>query len=189
YYKDLLGRNIIGIMVGALPPTEANLRSVFYEGLQERTLWDWQDAYISAVEAGKSNWDAAQATLARPLARAMSIRPAPDLLFREVKNGPVKIGDVIANEGETVILCLSGATQQILREKKVPDVSLVFGGLRKDPDHTGAHPNPDWTHPLHACPAMDMANGAMMGIMAALFNAGRLQAMPASLIIRISDWR
>ncbi len=188
YFKDLLGRNIIGIMVGALPPTEANLRSVFYEGLEERTLWDWQDAYISAVDAGSSNWDAAQATLSRPLAQAMSIRPAPDLLYREVKNGPVKIGDVTANNGETVIMCLSGATQQILREEKTPDVSLVFGGIRKDPNYRRKHPNPNWKHPLHACPAMDMANGAMLGIMAALFDGGRIQAMPASLIVRVSDW-
>ena len=68
-------------------------------------------------------------------------------------------------------MCLSGATQQILREEKTPDVSLVFGGIRKDPDYRRKHPNPNWKHPLHACPAMDMANGAMLGIMAALFDA------------------
>ena len=28
-----------------------------------------------------------------------------------------------------------------------------------------------------------------MGIMAALMDAGRIQALPASLIVRISDWR
>ncbi len=190
YFKDLLGRNIIGIMVGALPPTEANLRSVFYEGLEERSLWNWQDAYISARQLSNATpWSAAQLTLVQPLAEAMSIRPAPDLLYRTVKNGPVKIGGVTANEGETVILCLSGATQQVLRETGEADVSLVFGGTRKDPDHKAPHPNPEWKHPLHACPAKDMANGAMMGIMAALFDAGRIQAMPASLIVRISDWR
>ena len=33
-----------------------------------------------------------------------------------------------------------------------------------------------------------MALGAIMGIMAALLDAGRIQALPASLIVRISDW-
>jgi hypothetical protein len=30
--------------------------------------------------------------------------------------------------------------------------------------------------------------GAMMGILAALFEAGRIQALPASLIVKIMDW-
>lgn len=189
YYQDLLGRNIVGIMVGALPPMEANLRSVFFEGLEEKCLWKWQDAYITAQQNKDATlWSAAESTLIGPLNEAMSIRPAPDLLYRTIKHGPVKIGGVVANEGETVIMCLSAATQQIKRNGK-PDVSLVFGGTRKDPCHTDApHPNPKWKHPLHACPAQDMAEGAMMGIMAALFDAGRIQALPASLIVRISDW-
>ena len=43
-------------------------------------------------------------------------------------------------------------------------------------------------YPVHACPAREMALGAIMGIMAALLDAGRIQALPASLIVRISDW-
>ena len=30
--------------------------------------------------------------------------------------------------------------------------------------------------------------GAIMGIMAALLDAGTIQALPASLIVKISDW-
>jgi hypothetical protein len=34
-----------------------------------------------------------------------------------------------------------------------------------------------------------MAMGAIMGIMAALLDTGRILALPASLIVRVSDWR
>jgi len=112
----------------------------------------------------------------------MCVRPAPDLLYRTVTADHVKIGDVEAGRGDLVILGLSAATQSNLR-KGNNDVSVVFGGTRK---LSCGSPNPDTT--LHACPAQDLALGGMTGILAALLDVGRIKALPAALIVEISDW-
>src|SRR3546814_3488683 len=43
--------------------------------------------------------------------------------------------------------------------------------------------------PDHACPGRKLAMGAMLGVVAALLDAGRIQAQPAGLIVRVSDWQ
>lgn len=197
YYKELLGRNLVGIMIGALPPMEANLRAVFFEGIDSGKLWQWQDAYKKAQERCKRDkkcepppadappWDAAENTLELPVKLGMCVRPAPDLIYRMVEADKVAIGNVTAEKGDLVILCLSAATQETLRSGS-PDVSLVFGGTRKVPTVDKADNNVKQAH--HACPAQEMAMGGMMGILAALFDAGRIQSLPASLIVQLSDW-
>lgn len=184
YYQELLGRNLIGIMIGALPPMDANLRFALFEWLDSKTLWHHQDRFRRNKLWGEVPGlrDVAKEVLMGPLSEAMCIRPAPDLIYRTVDHDTVRIGNVIANKGEMVILCLPGATQAALKQGN-PDVKLIFGGNRKDEDG-----NPARDHPLHACPAQDMAMGGMIGILTALLNAGRIQALPASLIVRISDW-
>src|SRR3546814_8979900 len=47
--KDLAARNIIGIMLGATPPTLGNLQGIFYDWLHERTLWRHQAALRRAA--------------------------------------------------------------------------------------------------------------------------------------------
>src|SRR3546814_10674433 len=55
---------------------------------------------------------------------------------------------------------------------------VVFGGERGKGDA-----------PDHACPGRKLAMGAMLGVVAALLDAGRIQAQPAGLIVRVSDWQ
>ena len=182
-YKDLLGRNLIGIMIGALPPMDANLRWTLFEWLESETLWRHQARLAEAVAgAAPGDWSAMRAALEKPIIEAMSLRPAPDLIYRTVEDEEIRIGPVTAHRRDLVILCLPGATQALLSSGK-PSAELIFGGIRKS-----ASGGPLAGHPLHACPAMDMAMGAMTGLLSALLGAGRLQALPASLIVRISDW-
>lgn len=182
-FKDLLGRNLIGIMIGALPPMDANLRWTLYEWLETETLWRHQARLAESVQAGTPpDWGAMRAALEDPIVRAMSLRPAPDLIYRTVDADNIRIGPVTARRRDMIILCLPGATQALLAGG-TPGAELIFGGLRKAPNGS---PLPD--HPLHACPAMDMAMGGMTGILAALLSAGRIQGLPASLIVRVSDW-
>lgn len=182
-FKDLLGRNLIGIMIGALPPMDANLRWTLYEWLETEALWRHQASLAEAISSGSSgDWGAMRAALEEPVVRAMSLRPAPDLIYRTVDAGEIDIGPVSAKRRDMVILCLPGATQALLADG-TPSAELIFGGHRKAPDGTQLA-----DHPLHACPAMDMAMGGMTGILAALLSAGRIQGLPASLIVRVSDW-
>ena len=181
-YKDLMGRNLIGIMIGALPPMDANLRFAMLEWLNEETLWRLQSDFRQQKQS-LGVVDAAKAALSDELVRAMCLRPAPDLIYR-VANQDFDFDDVTVRKGEMVILCLSAATQALVRQNE-PSVELIFGGNRKDSSGAPLAPG---DHPLHACPAQDMAMGGMIGILAALLDAGTIQAMPASLIVGVSDW-
>lgn len=183
WQKNMLARNLVGIMIGAVPPMDANLRWTVFDWLEDESLWRHQDRYLKGV-AKIGDYEAAKNALEEPLSRAMCMRPAPDLIYRTVESGPVRIGDSVdAETGDLVILCLPAAMQKLVRDGD-PDVALVFGGDRRT--QSGGPPKPN--HPLHACPAQDMAMGGMMGILAALLDFGRIQALPASLIVRISDW-
>lgn len=179
---QLLERNLIGIMIGALPPMDANLRFAFYEWLSQNTLWEYQSKYQTESRASKNLYDGARAILRPALMKSMSIRPAPDLIYRTAKSD-MNLGEVKVQKGDLVILNLASATQKQLAEAEAKgeafDVDLVFGGKRAK----GEKP----TAP-HACPAMDMAMGGMMGILAAFLDSGRIQALPASLIVQLTGW-
>lgn len=180
--NDLLSRNLLGIMVGMLPPSDANLRSIVYEWLTEATLWQHQAALHRLTDHARPTWDQANAAFGPALRQGMCKRPAPDLIYRTVMR-PAQIGKCPVMPGDQVILGLLSATaDDAYRPLPAnPDVSPIFGGMRQaavQADHD----------PVHACPAYKMAMGSMTGIIAALLDSGRIQAQPASLIVRISDW-
>lgn len=185
---DLLARNLLGIMVGMLPPSDANLRFILFEWLTEETLWQHQAALHRLTGHRPPSYDQAEAAFGMAMRRAMRKRPAPDLLFRTVKSAtplvPVRRFGHNFWHGEQVILGLLSATADDADAAGAEraDVSPIFGGMRTaavQPDGSAAH----------ACPAYKMAMGSMLGILSALFDAGRIQAQPASLIIQISDWK
>ena len=203
---EVLARNIIGTMIGAIPPMDANLRNIILDWLLEKRLWRHQAA-LKRVLAGADVMEkpeAVRAALRGPISQAMCKRPAPDLLFRTAKGAAeIKVhsdkADVTTQEGDLVVVSLASASQWSLYDdpKGEGDVSIIFGGKRSSAyqgyihDADGKvvpdpHRKPD--EPVHACPATKMAMGAMTGILAALLDAGTIQALPASLIIKISDW-
>lgn len=198
--KDVLARNLIGTMVGAIPPMDGHLRGVLLEWLSEQSLWRIQASLHRATgnRAATADFAAARAVLFSPVSQAMCKRPAPDLLYRTAKDsaklkaakgpGCPHAADVKVERGDLVIASLASATQASLLDPATPDgeLSLVFGGKRKAPLQRDSR---DHEHPPHACPAQPLATGAIMGIMASLLDAGRIQALPASLIVKVSDWR
>ena len=176
---ELLGRNVIGAMIGMLPPTEANLRGILFDWIDQSTLWGIQGDFIRAVENGSDVYQAAKQAVEAPLIASLSKRPAPDLLFRTA-TCDTKLGDTKIKAGDTVILSLVAATHGDLQGGNA-DIDIVFGGKRKDgPNNPKGNP--------HACPAQKMAMGAMLGTLTALLEAGRIQNLAASLIIEISEW-
>jgi Dyp-type peroxidase family len=213
-HPAVLARNLIGTMVGAIPPMDGNLRGILLEWLGEKSLWRYQAALRTAMAGAPADSDftKARTVLYRPIAQAMCKRPAPDLLYRTAKGeatirlDPAAKGepsDVTTQEGDLLVVSLVSAAQRSLLKLQSGDtgegdVSIVFGGKRtaaaqgyKTDGNGDVIPDPhaDDDHPVHACPAQDMAMGAIMGIMAALLDAGTIQALPASLIVRISDWK
>ena len=221
----VLARNLIGTMVGAIPPMDGNLRGILLEWLGEKSLWRHQAAMRTALvgQPASSDFAKARAVLYRPVVQAMCKRPAPDLLYRTAtgqttipreppKHGKPPRPPIAIEEGDLVVVSQVAASQRSLlklfeHDNGLGDVSIVFGGRRReDTDDTGAchhaaaqgykleggqavpDPEADPQYPVHACPAQDMAMGAIMGIMAALLDAGTIQALPASLIVKIGDW-
>ena len=182
--KDLLARNIIGTMTGALPPMDGNLRGVFFEWIKEDALWRHQGALQRTTKGRNASYAEASAALKKPIMAAMCKRPAPDLIYRTAtKAGTLGAGKVRYEQGDLVILNLVSATQSRLESRYDElNVDMVFGGKRHGAKQTEGHP-------MHACPAYKMAIGAMLGIIAALLDSGRIQALPASLIIRINEWK
>lgn len=192
--KDVLARNLIGIMLGAIPPMEGSLRGILIEWLNEKTLWRLQAAYKREILDGKSEHDAANAALYIAMTRAMCKRPAPDVIYRTAtsdgilkSNGFRNPPDIDVKSGDQVILNLVSAAQWSLYNNpdKAGDVSIIFGGNRKD----ASQEEVDHDYPVHACPAQQLAIGAMLGVLAAFLEFGRIQALPAGLIVKISGWK
>ena len=182
---------------------DGNLRGILLEWLSERTLWRHQAALHRSLGGAlaSSDPDTACAILRGAVSQAMCKRPAPDLLYRTAlsshvdgkplvlkASGKDRSKDICVNERDLMVLSLVSVAQRSLLDGKTPDgdVSVVFGGKRRAAWQSDRR---DRDHPVHACPARAMAMGAIIGIMAALLDTGRILALPASLIVRISDWR
>jgi Dyp-type peroxidase family len=80
----VLARNLIGTMIGAIPPMDGNLRGILMEWLTEKTLWRHQAALRRALDDRPAAADVGKACAALydPVSQAMCKRPAPDLLYR-----------------------------------------------------------------------------------------------------------
>jgi Dyp-type peroxidase family len=171
--NDELARTIIGVMTGFLPPADGCMRWALYEWIQEKTLWRVQqdllshpsdDAYVRAEEKLRP-W----------LERAMQKRPAPDLLWRTANRGH-ELGGVAVAEGERIFISIVSAMAEDAAAG-ITDVYPVFGGNRAPPD--GSKP------PLHACPAYKAAMGTMLGMLSALLESGRIETLPAPLLVKL----
>jgi hypothetical protein len=171
--NDLVARTLIGTMTGALPPIDGNLRAVLYEWLQEKSLWRFQRTLFPPPPSNNLfAW--AVANLESPMKSAMQKRPAPDLLWRTAIK-PHWLGGVEVRPGDMVIVSVVSATLE-KQNTGIDDVAAVFGGLRSGP-----------SHPVHACPAYEMAIGTMLGILTALLQEGEIQALPQPFLVKISD--
>ncbi|SNS17999.1 Dyp-type peroxidase family [Sphingomonas laterariae] len=168
---DLVARTIVGVMTGFLPPTEGNLRWAFYDWIDGKTIWRVQQAYL--MQPGATPLERARGALLRPLCRAMQQRPAPDMVWRRAKKAH-RLGKVAIKRDDLIVIGIVSATAEDMAAGG-HDVYPVFGGNRHD---TG--------HGTHACPAYAFAMGTMLGILAALFDAGRITLQPSPLVLKVS---
>jgi hypothetical protein len=170
---DELARTLVGIMIGFLPPTEGNLRLSLYQWLDEKMLWRVQRSLLTSEEADL--YIRANAAISTPLMQAMQKRPAPDTLWRLAVQ-ETDLNGTTVQPGDIVIAGLVSATMEDAGRGNI-NVRPVFGG-----DRSAA------VHPVHACPGQKFAMGTMLGILSALLECGRIEAMPAPLIVRLTDW-
>jgi cytochrome P450 len=165
--------NLIGIMTGFLPPADGNLRLALNGWLEEKELWRVQHRLTSC--SGDSAWDRASTTLRPALIRAMRERPAPDMVLRTAREDH-QLGGLTIRSGEEIYVGIIGASQQDLDDGDTDSGYVVFGGNRDEKDA-----------PVHACPGYKFAMGTMLGILSALFEKCRIEALPAPLKVQITD--
>ena len=170
---DLLARNVIGVMMGFLPPADGCLRLVLYEWLSGKLLWRLQRALWTDPDADPLA--RADRALRPALVRAMQKRPSPDMLWRTAVKRH-QVGDICVEPGERIFIGIAAATAEA-RAAGSPDVYPVFGGDRRQ-----SAPPP----PTHACPAYRFAIGAMLGMLSALLETGRIEELPPPLIVEFS---
>ena len=183
---DLLARTVIGVMVGFLPPADGNLRSVLNGWIGDGSLWRVQRALT--LDSRADPYDRAAAAIRIPLIEAMQRRPAPDMIWRTALRDH-QLGEVVVEKGDRIIIGVASATMEALMEKEdrvlrgdvaartaEDGVYPVFGGCRRSS-------NP----PTHACPAYEFAMGTMMGMLTALLDQGRIEALPSPLMVRLTD--
>lgn len=165
---DLLGRTVTGIMLGFGPTVLANLRAVLYRWVSDRSLWDLQASLRDGPAARPASYVPANACLRKPLIDALMSRPAPDSVWRTVREDHRLMG-VDLREGDRLIVGITSATQADLMAR-LRDVYTVFGGSRTPGDWPGE------VAPRHACPGFSMGIGVMLGLFSALLDAGTLRS-------------
>jgi Dyp-type peroxidase family len=166
-----LARTLVGVMIGFLPPAEANMRFALYGWTKAKTLHRVQRALLASNEPYP--FARARAELLVPLKRAIQQRPAPETLWRTAVVDH-RIGRTHVRNGDVVIAGLVSATAEAAAGGR-DDISAVFGGDRRALDH-----------PVHACPAYQFAIGTMLGILSALLECGRLEILPSPLIMQLT---
>lgn len=167
---DLLARTLVGVMIGFVPTVLGNLRSVLVQWLNTGSLWRLQETLCATrVDPPVRR---AELALRRAMVEAMQRAPVPDAVWRKVAIEHRLGGETLA-VGEEVAVSIVSATQAHLAAGRIDDTA-IFGGTR------GAN------GPTHACPGYEMAIGTMLGILAAILDAGMLRAGPLPLTVGIT---
>ncbi|HEY0955086.1 MAG TPA: Dyp-type peroxidase [Roseateles sp.] len=167
---DLPARTLAGIMLGFPPTTHANLVTVLAAWTQTRKLWELQPQW-NAVPPETQNapppYAEAVACLRPALVATLNQRPTPFQVWRKARVAH-KLGQVDVEPGRVVVVGLGSATQQDPLRHHV-----AFGGDRADPNGP----------PPHACSGYGMGMGVMLGVIAAVLDAGVLRFTGAQTVV------
>jgi len=178
---DLPTRMLSGVMLGFPPTTHANLVATLAIWVQTRKLWELQPQWheLPATANLSERYTAAVARLRPTLVATLNYKPTPFQVWRRARVDH-RLGNVDVKAGDTLIVALGSATQQDLLRHHV-----VFGGDRADPQ--GAPP--------HACPGYGMGMGVMLGVIAAVMDAGVIRPTGAPTVLtmevdpmNMTDW-
>ena len=164
---DAIASNLVGLLEGFLPTVFGNFLKVMNVWTLDESLWRLQQS----LRLSKTiDYDHASAVIQPPLKKAMMLRPVPDLLYRTATRD-VDLGGVRIAAGERVVLSIAAATQE-MSSRGEDSIAPVFGGKRSEIGR-----------PTHACPGYEMAMGVLVGMFAALLQAGTLTPVQHPLML------
>jgi len=167
---DLIPRTLTGIILGFPPTVHGNLVAGLAAWVLSKKLWDLQQDWpVGAVPASQA-YQQALSVLRPALIATLLGRPTPAMVWRRARSAHT-LGAVDITRGEQLIVGLVSASQQ-----NPGDHHTMFGGNRQDPIAPA---------PLHACPGYGMAMGVMLGVAAALLEAGSLRATPSPTVLAL----
>ena len=169
---DLPARTLAGIMLGFPPTTHANLLTVLAGWVQTRKLWELQPLWHEVKpdeKTGLRPYAEAVARLRPTMVATLNVRPTPFQVWRKARVAH-KLGPVDVEPGQVVVVGLGSATQQDPLRHHV-----TFGGDRADPDGP----------PPHACSGYGMGMGVMLGVIAAVLDAGVMRATTAQTVVAL----
>jgi len=170
---DLPARTLAGIMLGFPPTTHANLLTVLAAWVQTRKLWELQPQW-NEVQPDTQNapppYAEAVARLRPTLVATLNQRPTPFQIWRKARVAH-KLGQVAVEPGRVVVVGLGSATQQDPLRHHV-----AFGGDRADPQGP----------PPHACSGYGMGMGVMLGVIAAVLDAGVMRFTGAPTVVALA---
>lgn len=169
---DLPVRTLAGVMLGFPPTTHANLLATLAIWVQTRKLWELQPLWHEVPGTARlpERYTAAVARLRPTLVATLNYKPTPYQIWRRAR-ADHRLGDVDVKTGDTLIVALGSATQQDPLRHHV-----VFGGDRADPQ--GAPP--------HACPGYGMGMGVMLGVAAAVLDAGVMRFTGSPTVVALA---
>jgi Dyp-type peroxidase family len=169
---DLPARTLAGIMLGFPPTTHANLVTVLAAWVQTRKLWELQpqwNAVRPETQDAPPPYAEAVACLRPALVATLNMRPTPFQVWRKAKVAH-RLGQVDVEAGRVVIVGLGSATQQDPQRHHV-----AFGGDRADPNGP----------PPHACSGYGMGMGVMLGVIAAVLDAGVMRFTGSPTVVAL----
>ena len=158
---DIIPRTLAGIMLGFPPTVHGNLVSSLSAWVVSKKLWDLQQDWQPPAEASVAQrYSQAIAALRPTLIATMMGRPVPGMVWRTARSAHT-LGQTEVLVGDRIIVGIASCTQQ-----NPSDHYPMFGGDRRDAQSPA---------PLHACPGYAMAMGVMLGVSAAVLEAGALR--------------
>jgi Dyp-type peroxidase family len=169
---DLPARTLAGVMLGFPPTTHGNLLTVLAGWVLTRKLWELQPGWheVPAAATDAQRYTEAVARLRPTLVATMNQRPTPFQIWRRAL-ADHRLGEVDVAAGRTLVVGLGSATQaDPLRHH------TAFGGDRADP--AGAPP--------HACSGYGMGMGVMLGVIAAMLDAGVMRTMGSPTVVALA---
>ncbi len=170
-HDDLVARTMVGALMGFLPTVDGNLRLSMNEWLRDGTFWSLRAALANRnLYPFEKPFENAKKLLEPALLKAMQLRPSPELVWRTVKCH-YKLGKVVLEPGDKVVVSIVSATHQSLEEGDYTNVYPIFGG-----DRYGNVP------PTHSCPGKEAAIGVLLGILSAFLEVPEtMRPSPAPL--------
>ncbi|PTT83085.1 hypothetical protein DBR42_16275 [Pelomonas sp. HMWF004] len=168
---DLPARTLAGVMLGFPPTTHANLLTALAAWVQTRKLWELQPIWheVPGTATPAQRYAEAVARLRPTLVATLNQRPTPFQIWRLALTAH-RLGAVDVAPGRKLVVGLGSATQQDPQRHH-----LIFGGDRTDPV----------SPPPHACPGYGMGMGVMLGVIAAVLDAGVMRFTGAPTVVAL----